>query len=905
MERFLKHPKLIVGIVFVISVFFALQLPKAQLDNNNFRFVPEKDPARLVSARIDEVFGSQVFIMVGLERKHGTVLEAEFLRALKQYTDKLKQDPIIGEITSIVSTDYITGSADSIIVEPLVPDSFAGTAEEIALLRDRLLSWDLYKRSLVSDDFSSTQVLVALNLTAETAGTEQAVEAYRSIKRLAHEAGFKGTRIYIAGLPVFSAVINEAMTADLWILIPLVAIVVLGVLFLSFRRIGGIVLPMLTVIVSSMWSIGAMALFGVKLSIMSTVLPVILVAVGSAYGIHVVSHYYDETAGKRNIDREEHRRIILAVMRKIWRPVFLAALTTLAGFGSLCFTPVVPISEFGLFAGIGVLVAFLVAISLIPALLIIRGPKLSALSNAAASSSNVRDVFSEALADALVSISRKRRSTLLLAGVVVALSVWGVTRLIIDNVMIEYFQPGTDMVQSDQFIRKYFGGSKTISVVVSSETRGGVLDPAVLGAMDGLSVYLDKNVSEVGKAAGFTDLVKRINQIFNADESPDGLAERPASSAGEGAFGFGQSDASGKAEGEASFGFGVGGSAADASFGFGSFESSSSPSSVSEPVSLPLERAAKPLDDLKLVALLSKAIAESGKSGMNADELAAALKKATNYQGAAYYEIPVDPKRYGKKDAEELRNLISSYLVLLSGNIKSYSDDPLEPKTVRMSVQLRTVGQQDTDRAIGEIRGYIDQNFPKNVKVEIGGPAMVEEALNRLVVQSQIQSIFFSLLTVFIILAVYYRSAAAGLFGLVPLSISVLINFGVMGFFGIKLNIGTAMISSITVGTGIDYIIHYLAAYHHEFLTTKPGGDFFRRTFLSSGKAILFNAVSVGAGFAVLAFSQFTMLAYFGTLVALAMATSAVVSLTVLPILLNVFKPAFIRRPMPFDNSEK
>ncbi|MFA6508077.1 MAG: MMPL family transporter, partial [Treponemataceae bacterium] len=876
-------------VIALITVFFALQLPKARLDNNNFRFVPEKDPARLESVRIDEIFGSQIYIMVGLERKHGTVLDAEFLKTLRQYTKKLTADPVIGEVTSIVSTDYITGSADSIIVEPLVPDSFTGTSAEIATLRDRLLSWDLYKRALVSDDFSSTQVLVSLNLTAETAGNEQAVEAYRSIKRLAYEAGFKGTKIYIAGMPVFSAVINDAMAADLLILIPLVVIVVLGILFLSFRRIGGIVLPMLTVVVSSIWAIGLMAFLGVKLSIMSTVLPVILVAIGSAYGIHVVSHYYDETAGKRNLGDDEHRRIIFAVMRKIGRPVLLAALTTLAGFISLCFTPVVPISEFGVFATFGVLVAFVVSITLIPALLILRGPKAAKAGAAPSSDQAVRDPLSEALADALVSVSRKRRTVLFLSSLVVVFSLFGITRLIIDNVMIEYFKPDTDMVQSDGFIRKYFGGSKTISVVVSTENRGDVLDPAVLGAMDGLSRYLEQNVSEVGKAAGFTDLVKRINQVFNADEKPDGLATRTNVA---------------PAAGAASFGFGTSASSGEAAFGFGSFDSPTAEKPLAVSVDAKPKQPSETLDELKMVALLSKALGEGGRSGMSADELVNALKRATNYQGAAYYEIPVDPKRYGKKDAKELKDLISSYLVLLSGNIESYADDPMEPRSIRMSLQLRTVGQQDTDRVINEIRDYIDENFPKNVKVTIGGPALVEGALNRLVVQSQIQSIFFSLLTVFLILAVYYRSLIAGVIGLVPLSISVLINFGVMGFFGIKLNIGTAMISSITVGTGIDYIIHYLAAYHHEFLAMKNGGDFFRRTFLSSGKAILFNAISVGAGFAVLAFSQFTMLAYFGILVALAMATSATVSLTLLPILLNWLKPAFIRRPMPFDDAK-
>jgi predicted RND superfamily exporter protein len=221
-----------------------------------------------------------------------------------------------------------------------------------------------------------------------------------------------------------------------------------------------------------------------------------------------------------------------------------------------------------------------------------------------------------------------------------------------------------------------------------------------------------------------------------------------------------------------------------------------------------------------------------------------------------------------------------------------------------MNVQLRTVGQKDTDRAITAMRSYIADNFPERVKVEIAGNALVEISLNNLVVRSQLSSVAASLLMVFLILAFYYRSAIAGLIALAPLAISILINFGVMGYFGIKLNIGTAMVASIAVGVGIDYIIHYMAAYHHEYLRRQDDTDFLLRTFQTSGKAIIFNAASVGAGFAVLAFSRFNMLAYFGGLVTLTMATSSLVSLTVLPVLLDVLKPAFIRKPQPFDKSE-
>jgi predicted RND superfamily exporter protein len=886
MERFFKRPWIIVAVVGALTLFFAAQLPRAQLDNNNFRFVPQSDPARMLTERIDDTFGNQVIILIGLERRYGTVLDADFLRKLRAYGEKIEKLEVVGSVQSIINTDYIDGVGDSIVVEPLVPEDFSGTPAELATLRGKLSSWDMYRRALVSDDLTATQLVVSLNIGASDAGKPASIRTYREIRLSVLEAGFEATNVYLAGLPVISEDINAATRKDLIFLVPLVILVVLLVLSLSFRRAGGIVLPLLTVAISAIWAIGAMPLFGIQLSIISTVLPVILVAVGSAYGIHIVSHYYDEMAGQRELGDEEHRAIIYAVIRRIGWPVFLAALTTFAGFVSFCFTKVVPIFEFGIFSSFGVAVAFMVALTLVPALLIIRGPlRKRPRYKIAEVELGSEDPLSAAIADALGAVAVRKRSTIFISILVVAVSIVGVTRVIIDNVLVEYFKPDADIARSELYIREKFGGTKSVSVVVSSPTPGEVLRPDVLAALDGLGTYLQAKVPEVGKITSFTDLVKRINQVFNVDASAEGWTPRAAGADDGAAFGFGALEASG---------------ATEPAFGFASLPVSGTPG----PRPADAAPAAAVLDAKALAALFGEALAEGEGSDFDARELVRRLHRAVNYRGAAYYEVPTDPAKYGKKDASELKALVSNYLVLLSGDIGAFADDPLEPKAIRMNIQLRTVGQIDTNRAITAIQAYVDDRFPKDVKVEIGGTALVEESLNRLVVQSQMVSMILSLALVFVILAIFYRSAIAGLIGLAPLSVSILINFGVMGLAGIKLNIGTAMVASIAVGTGIDYTIHYMAAYHHEYLLTGGKGDFMRRTFLTSGKAILFNAVSVGAGFAVLGLSQFVILANLGLLIALTMGTSAVVALTLLPALLRIFDPAFIKRPLGAEKAE-
>ena len=897
MEKLYRYPWLIVLVIALITVFFALELPRIELDNNNFRFISKNDPARKLVRYIDDTFGSSTFILVALERKTGNVFDPGFLYLLRGYVEKIEAIKIIDPVTSIVTADYITGDSESVVVEKLLPAGFMGTGEEVALLKQKLLSWDIYKRALISDDFSSTQVLVPMNVSSDDAGNPEVMDSFIQVRDIARTM-FAGTaEVYVTGIPVISATINEAMRSDLSLLAPLVVIVVLLTLFFSFRCLAGMVLPLLTVLLAALWSMGAMPLFNIKLSVISTVLPVILVAVGSAYGIHVITRYLGNL-GNKKINRAEHQKLIIDSVKTVAKPVFLAALTTLAGFISFCFTTVLPIREFGIFAGFGVIVSFTIALTLIPALLIIAGPPKNLQSGLISTKDIPQDAahdrFSAAISRVFSAIAGRKGAVLFTAVLLVVVSAIGAKRVIIDNVFIEYFKPDTDIAKSDRFIREQFGGSKIVSVVAEAEKSETLLNPACLSAMDTLNRYLETKIPEAGKTTGFTDLIKRINQVFNADESPDGIKTAALTGYAAETTQGGLQDDFGFNDAESAFGFG--------SFGFN--EDETGPEVLEkEATDFAFHEENEKTSVLStgdVILLLNKALLSGNSAEPGAAELLTEIKKLVNFEGAAYYEIPVNPAKYGKTKPEELIGLVSNYLVLLSGSIDEYANDPLEPTAIKTTIQLRSLGESDTMRAVNAIYSFVEENFPKDVKVSVGGSALIEASLNRQVVNSQIISLFASLAMVFLIIAFSNRSFIAGFIGIIPLSISILINFAVMGFLGIKLNLGTSMIASLAVGIGIDYTIHYMESFKQEKynpgLFVPRSGElqmFLSRTFAVSGKAIIINALSVGMGFAVLVFSRFNMLGDFGLLIAITMAISGLVSLTVIPAVLLTIKPVF------------
>ena len=891
-KKLYKHPRVILGIILGITLFFALQLPRIRFDNNNFRFIPESDPARIADAEMAKIFGDSVPLLIGIQRHYSTIIDYKFLEKMQELDKQLLALPLVKSVVSLTTTTHIEAAGDSIVSGKLVPEHLAGSPEELNTITERLRSLDTYNRSLVSDDLKATQTIIFLNVKQEESGSPETIAVCRKVMSIAEEWDFPDSVAYVTGAPVFSEIVNEATSHDLMFLVPIVVIVVAGVLFFSFRRFTGVFLPLLTVIISCIWAIGAMALLQIPLTILSTVLPVILIAVGSAYGIHVINHYFDEVTQSKEISRETHSAQIVEAMSRVIPPVFLAALTTFAGFVSFCFTSVVPIFEFGIFSSFGVLSAFIVAVTLIPAILILRGPRNPTIGGRFGVQPSHTGIIDRIIADTLMIVHAHKRSVLLISLGCIIFAGLGISKLVIDNVLMEYFEPDVQVVRSDTFIRENFGGSKLLNLIIKGEKQGDVIRPDVLQAIDSLAEYAEENIPEVGKVTSLADVIKRFNQVYNADAPAAGLTPTGANSTEKG-----EKDTFGD--------FGDFGDA-DTSWGFdniGSWsDSEPSVSTSSETGHATMETKKEPVYTFPEV-IEKLAAAQAARHGryVSATELVDALKKDINYKGAAYYEIPTDPQKYGKETQEELSMLIQNYLLLMGGNVQDFIDDIHTPATLKVNIQLRTVGQHDSEQALQAIMAYVKANFPKDISVEANGSMFIEQSLNTLVVQSQLISVAVSFGIVFLILAIYYRSIIAGIIGIIPLMISVALNFGFMGIVGIKLNIGTAMVASFAIGIGIDYTIHYLAAYHHEYTKRRDDRNFLIHTFYGSGKAILFNAVSVGAGFAVLMLSKFNMLSELGLLIALVMGTSSFASLTILPTILSIVKPRFITKALPGD----
>jgi hydrophobe/amphiphile efflux-3 (HAE3) family protein len=259
------------------------------------------------------------------------------------------------------------------------------------------------------------------------------------------------------------------------------------------------------------------------------------------------------------------------------------------------------------------------------------------------------------------------------------------------------------------------------------------------------------------------------------------------------------------------------------------------------------------------------------------------MSRALNDSGEVWYDkIPDD------------RNAIAQYFELYS---MSGDPDDFEKQVdftyenahlIARIKSLSTAQMYDLEKKLEKIKSE-----DKAITL-IGGFALIFSELAHYMMTGQIQSLFLAIGLVTLLLMLLFRSFWAGIVSGIPLAAAMAILFGLMGYFGITLNIATTMLSSIMIGVGIDYTIHFLWRYKEERAAGQDYSNAVKRTITTTGRGITFNALSVIIGFSVLLISNFTPIRFFGFLVFVSILACLVGAMILIPAVLLVFKPKFL-----------
>ncbi len=938
-KKFFKHPPVIIALCIIITGVLGFFIKDLAIDNSIRQFLPQKDASYTRLSETEEQFGSMMVIGVSLEAKDGTILTPEYIDVIREITDKSLELSEVSDVDSLTHIDFVCESDGSISASQLIPDTYTGSKEDIEQIRNRLNEWDaMYNRVITNDNMTGTQLQITLasydkehekelaenlgkkKIRSEAEMQEGVLDDVTAIVNEATKGHNLDVKIY--GNPVVMQNSRKFMLADLTRLIPLVIVVVLLSLYFSFKTLDGTLLPLITVVMATSWTMGLMALFHVTFTLVSSVIPVALIAVGSAYGIHVLTHYYvalDMTEGE--LDKEKYTDAVFKGLHEVMSAVLLAGITTVIGFISLISSPIAPLHSFAVFTAIGVTISLILAITFIPAILLLkdykkvqasRSKKHNLSEKLAKKLEHARRLrggksADEAQGDTLYQIyhffcgSKPRLYLSIIA--MVGISIVGLKMLHIDTALVNYFPKDCDMRQDMDYIDRQFAGTNSLYLNVKGPEKGSLTNPEILKAVDDLQGYMESEFSDVGKIVSFTDFIKRINQVWHvpATESA-GSANEPVESESL-SDDFGSMDDFGDFEDFSDTeDFGDFEDFSD----FGDFDTESESAETENPTfdystwTDPNTAYAQALEQNitveDAITMLNKAYIAAGGKTAKFEDIVDELQKQVNYNGSAYYEIPYETEKYPVASRDELAGVVQGYLTLLSGSLDRFVDDDMNPQIMRITVQLRNHSTQTTGEIIAAAQKFAEEHFPEGYTLEATGTAEMEYTMTKMIVSSQLTSLLISLLCVFVIIAVAFKSGWAGLLGAVPLALAIILNYMVMGFAGINLDLVTSIIASVAVGVGIDYTIHFLSTYKEERAKSDDLEEVTRMTFRKSGHGIVTNAVAVGFGFLVLCFSKFVVLRYIGILVAIVMFTSSFLAMTVIPGFLNMYAPKFISK---------
>lgn len=872
--KLFKHPRVVVAIALVLTLGFAAGIPFLKFDNNIRNMIPAHNrDLKMDDYYEDESrFGSSSYIFLGVESpdtfsqkslsyfhllqgkiealnntvppqnvanllgltvEEGTRLVAGLktlginesnygdvmvpvVTSAQALQDKLGLDPALAskvsagakrvdprtlynrfedpihKVESLISADYITNQDDSLVVQKLVDEkaitknadgSVSIAPEAVEGLKAKLKSWEIYQGVLVSADGKMGSLVVKLN----THDVDVKSSLNQAVEKVIAGMQTDGFKTYLDGEPVIEDKIARYMVSDIAILLPLVVIVVLLILWACFRNLQGILYPSYVMLVTVVWAVGLMAWLGIPVTMVGSVMPVLLVAISSAYGIHQMNHYLLDPS-------HDKMAVLVHNMKTVGLAILLSGITVVVGFGALAVEDFVPIKNFGILTAFGDLVGVAAALFLLPALILWgKKPKNTEYKDS-----------EKSLVSSMLKVFVRLNQRHSVAVIVVSLALMVVfaggifwVKADLNNILL--FKPDDPIRVADDTLNEKLAGTQTVNLVLDTD-------------LSDVLTRTDKPVASAAPAA-------------TTDSSSD--------------------------------------------FGPATDTTASGPAVpvVTTPEILNKVEAFNN-DVVKKFPYVTKVL--------SFNTMLKKMNQEMKGGDPVNYVIPQDPQ------------LISQYLLTFSGDLQGVLS-PNHDK-MRISITMKRTSTEESEAVARYALGYFGADFLRSnhLQANITGTAHLYYVANTLLVDGTIKSVIVCIVVVFLLLLYVLRNFWISLIAMLPIFITVVINYGMLGLFNIPLNAGTALVSSLAIGIGVDYSIHYITWYRREIREKRDVNLALENTIIHKGRAILYNMLVIFGGFLVLVVSKFVPLVQFGGLVAVCMVTTAIGALVFVPAVMRL-----------------
>jgi|APTNR8051073442_1049403.scaffolds.fasta_scaffold02826_3 hypothetical protein len=502
--RITGWPRTILCAGLLVIVGLGLFVPSLTTDTTPDAFIADDNPAIVYRDRVRQMFGLEdPYIIAVVDEGPDGVFNRDTLALVATLTRAIQRLPMIDpdRVTSLATERDIVGTEAGMMVEPFLPNEEGGTLDP-ARVRAAVADFPLYQGTLVARDGSATLII------AETVAMAADEPAYRAIKGVVDGmAQPEGVSLHIAGEGAISGYLGAYIDADAKRLNPLAAVVITLVLVMAFRSVAGAVLPNIIVMATLAVAFGLMAITHVPFYVITNSLTAILIGIAVADSIHILSEYQDRTV--RHPDQQQ-RLTIVRTMAAMWWPVTITTVTTIAGFAGIWLgADMPPMEAFGIFAAIGVGVAWIYTMTVLPAALVLFGaPK---------GGRRAADLFGPAMEAFGRFVLAHPRAVVTLSVLVAVVGVIGATRVIIEESAIGNFQQGEPIVIADEEINGRFDGTNYLDIVVETDRAEGLFDPERLRRIAALQAFA-ATLPGVQGSTSIVDYVKQMHRAVNGHD---------------------------------------------------------------------------------------------------------------------------------------------------------------------------------------------------------------------------------------------------------------------------------------------------------------------------------------------------------------------------------------------------
>ena len=511
----INHPWWVIGIAVIITAFFAAQFPKIKIDTDPENMLSADAPVRVFEHEMKETFGLSDFLAVGVVDEENA-FRPDILNAIYKTTVEIEEiEGVVVEDIMAPSTvdDIRQGDDGTLIVEPLMEDEIE-TQQEADYILSRIQNNAILRGKLASEDGKAIAIMVPIQ------SKDMSYRIAGEIRAITEKYG-GGLTVHIAGLPMAEDSFGSEMFSQMAYSAPAALLIIFLLLWMFFRKAKIILAPMVVAIMAVIWSMGLLILTGHTVHIMASMIPIFLIPIAVLNSIHIISEFHDHYKKYKHKDATISHSI-----NELFVPMLFTSLTTIAGFISLALTPIPPVQVFGIFVAFGIMIAWLLSLTLNPAIAMLISDKT--LRNFGREDDTHGPLSS--VMHAFHNLSyRRHKGIIVVALVLVVVSAVGLSLIVVNDNPVKWFKKSHPIRVADAAMNQHLAGTYMNYLVFEGLDENDMKKPEVQRYLEAMQRELEKDPI-VGAVTGLPDVVKKVRfEFFGADSSklalPDNVNE--------------------------------------------------------------------------------------------------------------------------------------------------------------------------------------------------------------------------------------------------------------------------------------------------------------------------------------------------------------------------------------------